>query len=84
MSTLHFKFQHGTPVSVRRGVISALDEVGALDVRLLFADDRDEELVTLYVVDFDQPSTGKLLLKVLRASDAVEFVEEPATRKLIV
>lgn len=80
---LHFKFRDNVGQGPRASLVDALGEHGATAVRRLFADEADEELATLYVVDFADERSGKKLLELLRESKVVEFAEEEVRRKLI-
>ena len=79
---LQLKFHNGTSAAVRDGVIAKATKAGAVAVRPLFPGDADEELASLYVVDFDAPECSETLRSLLSGEKHVEFVEAEVKRKL--
>ncbi len=83
MLTLHFQFHKGIAAHHRRDVFDGLCRAGARRVRPLFPGQEDEELADLFVVEFDEPTSGQDLMHWLNDRKEVAFVEQPPGRKLL-
>jgi hypothetical protein len=81
--SLQFKFHEDTSRNEREEVLQHLSKDGAERIRPLFPGEADEELSTLYILDYGQEATGRHLLEALRNCKAVEFAELPAARRLL-
>lgn len=80
---VQFKFDEAAPPAERKKVIDAITDQGAANVEPLFGREADPELASLYTADYTDGHDPTPLLSTLEDSDAVEFVEQEALRKLI-
>ena len=78
---LQFKFREASPDTVRGHVIAQLNQQGARQVRRMFPDETDEELSSLWVVDYEDQTAGWRLLQLLSRSEAVDFAEGETRRR---
>ena len=78
---LQFKFRDTSPDTVRDHVISQLNQQGATQVRRLFPDETDAVLSALWVVVYEEQTTGWRLFELLSRSAAVDFAEGETRRR---
>lgn len=79
---LQFKFSGKASDDARARVLEQIAAKGKSAVRQMFPDEKDE-LKDIYILEFQGSALGKRLEKLLRESEAIEFVEKPPVRKLI-
>jgi hypothetical protein len=79
---LHFQFKPAVAADGRQRVIAELTARGAVEVHPLLPEEQDEELARLYVASSDDERAGQMI-EFLRRSDAIEFAEREARRKLV-